>query len=273
MRTSTSEAKAFDYIISLIYERTRIRLHDGKQHLIRSRLGKRMRLHGIELFEDYCDFLRNRADEEEFTHVVDALTTNFTNFLREKDHFEFMVEKGLPAVLPEGRRSFKVWSAASATGEEPYSIAFYLAEKFPLAQAWDWQILATDISTKALGKARAGVYPLERAAAVPREWLKRYCQRGTGEYEGHFRIKPAISDRVEFMHLNLLGQISLPSAFDLIFCRNVMIYFDRPTQEQLVTELARFLVPGGYLLIGHSESLNGLNVPFKCERPSIYRKL
>lgn len=272
MRATTSEAKAFDYIISLIYERTRIRLHDGKQHLIRSRLGKRMRLHGIESFEDYCDFLQHRAAEDEFTHVVDALTTNFTNFLREQDHFEFMVSKALPAVLPEGKRSVSVWSAASATGEEPYSIAFYLAEKFSVAQGWDWRILATDISTKALAKARAGVYPLERAQTVPREWLKRYCQRGTGEFEGQFRIKPEIGSRVEFRQLNLLGALSFPAPFDLIFCRNVMIYFDRPTQEQLVTELARHLAPGGYLLIGHSESLNGLNVPFKCERPSIYRK-
>lgn len=273
MRASTSEAKAFDYIISLIYERTRIRLHDGKQHLIRSRLGKRMRLHGIESFEDYCEFLQNVADEDEFTHVVDALTTNFTNFLREQDHFDFMVEKALPAVLPEGKRVINVWSAASATGEEPYSIAFYLAEKFPQALGWDWRILATDISTKALAKARAGVYPLERAQAVPREWLKRYCQRGTGEFEGQFRIKPELSGRVEFRQLNLLGSLAFPTPFDLIFCRNVMIYFDRPTQEQLVTQLVRHLVPGGYLLIGHSESLNGLNVPFKCERPSIYRKL
>jgi len=272
MRASTSEAKAFDYIISVIYERTRIRLHDGKHHLIRSRLGERMRLHGLESFEDYCGFLQTHADEEEFTHVVDALTTNFTNFLREPDHFEFMVAKALPAVLPEGRRTINVWSAASATGEEPYSIAFHLAEKFPAALGWDWRILATDVSTRALAKARAGVYPLERAQTVPREWLKRYCQRGTRACEGQFRLKPEISGRVKFRQLNLLGAYSFPSPFDLIFCRNVMIYFDRPTQEQLVTELARHLVPGGYLLTGHSESLNGLNVPFKCERPSIYRK-
>lgn len=272
MRALTSEAKAFEYIISLIYDRTRIRLHEGKHHLIRTRLGKRMRLHGIASLGDYCDFLQNDAGEDEITHVIDALTTNFTNFLREKEHFEFMVDKALPAVLPRGRNSFQVWSAASATGEEPYSIAFYLAEKFPLVQGWNWSIVATDVSTRALGKAQEGIYPLERAQAVPAEWLKRYCQRGTGEYEGRFRIKPALRQRIMFKHLNLLGSISFSSPFELIFCRNVMIYFDRPTQEQLVTELARFLVPGGYLLIGHSESLNGLNVPFKCERPSIYRK-
>lgn len=273
MRTSLSEAKAFDYIISLIYDRTRIRLHDGKQHLIRSRLGKRMRAHGIESFEDYCHFLQTSADEDELVHVVDALTTNFTNFLREQDHFDFMVDRALPAVLPAGRNNFRVWSAACATGEEPYSIAFYLAERFPLTEGWNWDVLATDISTKALSKARAAIYRLERAQTLPKDWLKRYCQRGTGEYDGHFRIKSALTDRIEFKQLNLLGSLSIPTPFELIFCRNVMIYFDRPTQEQLVAQLARFLVPGGYLLIGHSESLNGLNVPFKCERPSIYRKL
>jgi chemotaxis protein methyltransferase CheR len=272
MRTPTAEAMAFDYIISLIYERTRIRLHDGKEQLIRSRLGKRMRQRGLESLEDYCHYLQSEADEVEFTHVVDALTTNFTHFLRQPDHFDFMVETALPAVLPESRREFQVWSAGSATGEEPYSIAFYLAERFPQSLGWDWHILATDISTKALARARAGVYPMERAQTVPREWLKRYCQRGTGDFEGQFRIKPDLSKRVEFRPLNLLGPLSFPAPFDLIFCRNVMIYFDRPTQEQLVTELARHLVPGGYLLIGRAESLTGLDVPFKCERPSIYRK-
>lgn len=273
MRASTSEAKAFDYIISLIYDRTRIRLHEGKRHLIRSRLGKRMRAHGLESFEDYCSYLQSQADEDEITHVVDALTTNFTNFLRERDHFEFMVDRALPAVLPRNRAAFRVWSAACATGEEPYSIAFFLAEKFPVTEGWDWSILATDISTRALLRAQAGIYPLERAEAVPPDWLKRYCQRGSGEYEGRFRIKPALRQRIEFRQLNLLGSISFPRPFELIFCRNVLIYFDRPTQEQLANGLARLLVPGGYLLTGHSESLNGLNAPFKRERPSIYRKL
>lgn len=273
MRTSISEAKACDFIIGLIYERCRIRLHEGKEPLIRARLGRRMRLHGHESLEDYCHFLQNDAPDEEITEVVDALTTSYTKFLREPDHFEFMVQRALPAVLADGRRKFRVWSAACATGEEPYSIAFYLAEHFPHAQGWDWRVLATDISTKALKQASEGVYPLERAGTVPPEWLKRHCQRGTGEFEGRFRIRPELAGRVDFQLLNLLGPISFAEPFDLIFCRNVMIYFDRTTQEQLATSLARFLVPGGFLLTGHAESLTGLRVPFKCEQPSIYRKL
>ena len=273
MRASQSEAQAYEYISSLVYDRCRVRLQAGKQHLIRSRLGQRLRAHGLASMTDYCDFLRRQPDETEITQVVDALTTNFTKFMRDRDHFEFMVAKALPAVLGPLERAFNVWSAASATGEEAYSIAFYLADHYPTAAGWDWQILGTDISTRALATARAGVYPMERAHAVPKEWLRRYCQRGTGEYEGQFRIKPMISERVDFQPLNLLGAFSFPRPFSLIFCRNVMIYFDRPTRQQLITELSRHLVPGGYLLVGHSETLLGLDLPFQCERPSIYRKL
>lgn len=272
MRPPTDETEAFDYIIGVIYERSRIRLHDGKQSLIRSRLGKRMRHHGFEQLGDYCDYLRQSGDEDELTHVVDALTTNFTNFLREEDHFQFLVRQALPAVLPRGQKRFQVWSAACATGEEPYSLALYLAEHFPLAEGWDWRILATDISTKALAKAQQGIYAAERLTSLPPEWLRKYFQRGQHDWEGHYRIKSQLAQRVRFQQLNLLGQYHFAEAFEVIFCRNVMIYFDRQTQEQLVTQLHRFLVPQGHLLIGHSESLNGLQVPLRCLRPSIYRR-
>jgi chemotaxis protein methyltransferase CheR len=268
MTAATVEAKAFDYIIALIYERCRIRPHEGKQNLIRSRLGKRMRHHGMETFEEYCHFLQNEADEEEFTQGVDALTTNF---LREQEHFDFMVNTALPEVVTKGR-PFTVWSAACATGEEPYSIAFYLGEHFPLEAGWNWRVMATDISTRALAKGGAGIYPLERAATVPKPWLKKFCQQGIGEWDGQFRIKPHIAARVTFQQINLLAPYSFREPFDLIFCRNVMIYFDRPTQEQLVNELSRYLVPDGHLLIGHSESLNGLDVAVKSVRPSVYKK-
>ena len=272
MPAIANEAAAYDFIIALIYERSRIRLHDGKQALIRARLGKRMRHHGFESLTDYCDFLRTRADEDEVTQVVDALTTNFTSFLRERDHFEFLVNKALPETLGGSRRKFAVWSAACATGEEPYSIAMYLAENFPRNSGWDWRIQATDISTRALGKAQEAVYPADRLEHVPLEWQRRYFQRGHGQWEGHVRVKEALTERVRYQQINLLGQYQFGEMFDVIFCRNVMIYFDRPTQEQLVLQLARFLQPKGYLLTGHSESLNGLSVGLRCLRPSIYQK-
>jgi chemotaxis protein methyltransferase CheR len=266
------EEEACDFIIALIYERSRIRLHEGKQALIRARLGKRLRLNGFTCLADYCDYLRRPGCEEEITHVVDALTTNFTNFLREQDHFQFLVDQALPALLGRSRKKFHLWSAACATGEEPYSLAFYLDEKYPLAEGWDWHILATDISTKALGKAEAAVYAEDRLTGIPDHWLRKHFQKGSGQSEGHYRIKSRLRERVTFRQVNLLGAYDLQERFEAILCRNVMIYFDRATQQQLVTNLNRFLITSGYLLIGHSESLNGLPVPFRCLRPSYYQK-
>ncbi len=269
---SRRDEDACDFIIALIYERSRIRLHEGKQALIRARLGKRMRHHGCACLADYCDFLQSPGSHEEVTHAVDALTTNFTNFLREEDHFQFLVDQALPALLGKSRRKFHLWSAACATGEEPFSLAFYLDEKYPLAEGWDWHILATDISTKALGKAQAAVYAGERLTSLSDAWLRKYFQKGSGASEGYFRIKSRLRERVTFRQVNLLGACDIQERFEAILCRNVMIYFDRPTQQQLVTNLGRFVVPAGYLLIGHSESLTGLPVPFRCLRPSYYQR-
>ena len=273
MNAAAQEAEAYEYIIDLIYERCRIKLHDGKEHLIKARLGKRMRHHGLETLADYCDFLRTQADEDEFTLVVDALTTNFTNFLREEDHFQFMVQQALPLVLHKGQRRFQVWSAACSSGEEPYTMAMYLAEHFPPAQCWDWRITGSDISTKVLAAAQRGVYAEERVRAIPQEWLRKYFQKGVGQWAGHYRVKPSLCERVTFRQVNLIESYQHSQPFELVFCRNVMIYFDRPTQEQLVNRLCQFLVPQGHLLIGHSESLTGLKVPLRCVRPSIYQRV
>lgn len=267
-----TETEAFNYIIVLIYERCGIRLHDGKHHLIRARLGKRMRHYGIASLPEYCDFLKTQADEDEITHVVDALTTNFTHFMREEDHFKFLVNQALPSLAEPRAKRFKVWSAACSTGEEPYTIAFYLMEHFPTMSGWDWQILATDISTKALSKAQQGIYPNDRLDSVPAEWTRKYFQRGVNAWEDYCRVKKLITDRIRFKQLNLLGAYDFNDSFEVIFCRNVMIYFDRPTQEHLVRQLARMLVPKGYILVGHAESLTGLDVPLRCLKPSVYQK-
>lgn len=272
MPIQTEEATDFEFIINLVYERCRVRLHEGKHQLIRARLGKRMRALGIATLGEYCDLLRRNEGAAELTHMVDALTTNFTNFLREKDHFEFMIQTALPELLAE-RKQFKIWSAACATGEEPFTISFFLADRYPPELGWDWQVLASDISTKALGHARRAIYAQERLSTLPPGWWPRFFQKGHGQWEGHYRVKPHITTRVDFQQLNLLGPYNFSDQFPVIFCRNVMIYFDRPTQEQLVRQLARHLPPKGYLLIGHSESLNGLQLPLRCVRPSIYQKL
>jgi chemotaxis protein methyltransferase CheR len=272
MNAIAAESKACQYIAGLVYDRCRIRLHDGKDALIKARLGKRMRKHGFGGIAEYCDFLRTSGDEEEFTRVIDALTTNFTNFLREEEHFEFLVRQALPAVLPKGRKQFHIWSAASSSGEEAYSIGLYLSEHYPPASGWDWRIAASDISTKVLEQARSAIYPLEHLDAIPRDWLRKYFQKGVGRWSGFCRVKPAIAERVSFQQINLIESYSHPQPFEVIFCRNVLIYFDRPTQEQLAGALCQFLAPNGYLLIGHSESLNGMKLPLRCLRPSIYQR-
>lgn len=272
MRPVADETEDIDFIIALIYERSRIRLHEGKQALIQARLGKRMRALGIITLRDYCELLRSPAGREEITAAVDSLTTNFTHFLREESHFQFLVKQALPALLAKGQKRFNIWSAACATGEEPYSLAMYLAEHYPLVEGWDWRILATDISTKALDMARQGIYSEDRLTTLPDEWRRRYFQMGHGEWQGHYRVKSQLSSRISFQQINLLGTYQHSEVFEVIFCRNVMIYFDRETQEQLINQLARFLPPKGYILTGHSESLNGLSVPLSCLKPSIYQK-
>jgi chemotaxis protein methyltransferase CheR len=266
------ETEALEFIIEFIYERCRIRLHSGKEALIRARLGKRMRHHGFNHLAEYCRYLRTEADEEELTLLVDALTTNFTHFFREEDHFQFLVNKALPELTTGATKEFQVWSAACASGEEPYTIAFYLAEHFSLAGPWNWRVIASDISTKALEQARLGIYTEDRVKTVRPDWLRRYFQQGVGRWAGHYRVKRVIAERIDFRQCNLIAPYNFDRPFQVIFCRNVMIYFDRPTQEHLVNGLCRFLVPKGYLLIGHSESLHGLKVPVRCLRPSIYQK-
>ena len=266
------EIRALDYIIALIYERSRIRMDRGKEALIRARLGKRMRALGIPSLPDYCHHLDSPEGAGEITRAIDALTTNFTHFLREREHFEFMVNDVLPGLLARNQKQFSIWSAACATGEEPYTIAFHLEERFPAAEGWNWRIQATDISTRALEKAVQGVYPDERLDCLPRGWASKYFQRGFGACAGFYRVKRHLQERISFQQMNLLEDQHNDGVFEIIFCRNVMIYFDRPTQERLANRLGRALVPGGYLFTGRAESLNGLDLPLRCLRPSIYQK-
>lgn len=271
MTAIKNEESALNYIVTTVYDKCRIRLHDGKQSLIRARLAKRMRATGFETLTEYVEFLRTKASEEEWTKVVDALTTNYTQFLREQDHFEFLTKVAIPGMLSNGQRRFNVWSAASSTGEEPYTIGFYLNEHYPLSQGWNWSIAASDISTKVLAAAKKAIYAQDRIDTIPPEWRRKYLQIGQGEWAGHYRIKNFISERVHFRQINLIEPYDHSDPFEVIFCRNVMIYFDRQTQEALVQRLCKFLKPGGYLLIGHSESLNGLQLPLRCLKPSVYQ--
>ncbi|SDT85733.1 chemotaxis protein methyltransferase CheR [Verrucomicrobium sp. GAS474] len=267
----------YERIRKLVYEYSRIDLGPNKRELVTARLGKRLRATKIESFSAYIAFLDSRNGQEELTHLIDAISTNHTFFFREIKHFEFMEQTVLPWALAEGakhgKKSFRVWSAASSSGEEPYSVAIHLTDYFRRNPGWTWKVEATDISTKILAQAREAVYAEERLRDVRPDWMKTYFQRGIDEWTGYYRVREEARKQVNFTHINLLQpKYPFTEPFQLIWCRNVMIYFDRPTQEQLVAKLSEVLVPGGYLFIGHSESLTGIKHGLKAIRPAIYQK-
>ena len=269
----------YQFIRNLVYERSRINLGPDKRELVAARLGKRLRAMQLASITDYCSFLRTANAPDEVANLIDAISTNHTSFFREGHHFEFLRDNILPelAVRRHAERwpILRVWSAACSSGEEPYSLAISLAEILPaLAADWAWQIEATDISHRVLDRARAAIYSEEGVVGhVPPLLVAKYFQRGFGPQAGNYRVKPLLQERVGFSHLNLIdGPFRFSEPFQFIFCRNVMIYFDRPTQEQLVVRLASQLVPGGYLLVGHSESLTGIRHPLTLVEPAIYRR-
>jgi chemotaxis protein methyltransferase CheR len=266
----------FEYLCQLIYEQSRIRLGPDKRTLVTSRLAKRLRALHLPGYHEYCELLRSPAGEEELRFLIDRISTNHTHFFREIKHFEFLQEKILPAWRSQGKgrgEPLRVWSAASSTGEEPYSLAIHLAEHLGPASTNAWQIEASDISTRVLEIARRGVYEADKLGGISQDLLHKYFQKGVGDWEGHYRVKDDLRQRVTFHHLNLLeGRYPFNRPFEIVFCRNVMIYFDRPTQETLISLLAERLVPGGYLMVGHSESLSGIKHSLKLIQPAVYLK-
>ncbi len=267
----------YDFIRKLVYNRSRINLGPDKRELVTARLNKRLRATNLPSIGDYCRYLKEAKDEDELSHLIDAISTNHTYFFREKEHFDFLYGHILPEMLKrkaaERWSRFNLWSAASSSGEEPYSIAITLAEFVRRQNTdWPWRIEATDISHRILAKAREAVYREETVSKVPKDLLTQYFQKGFGPHEGNFRVKPDLAEQVRFSQINLLqGEPPNSDPFHVIFCRNVMIYFDHPTQQELVNRLARRLVPGGYLLVGHSESLTAIQHGLTMIKPAIYR--
>ncbi len=274
----TIKDRDYDFIRKLVYERSRINLGPDKRELVTARLNKRLRATNIATISEYCRYLQSEPDEEELCHLVDAISTNHTYFFREKEHFDFLYSHILPEMVK--RRStdswpfFNLWSAASSSGEEPYSIAITLAEYMRKTTcAWPWRIEATDISHRILAKAKAGVYREDTVSKVPKDIQQTYFQKGFGPQEGNYRVKPELAQMITFRQLNLLeNEPPGKDPFNAIFCRNVMIYFDHNTQQELVNRLARRLVPGGYLLVGHSESLTAIHHNLTMVKPAIYRR-
>ncbi|MGD1069572.1 MAG: protein-glutamate O-methyltransferase CheR [Bryobacteraceae bacterium] len=245
-----------------------IELRDGKQQLVQARLGKKIRQGNFASFDEYYRHVVADPTGLELTALLDALTTNFTSFLREASHFDFLRK----SIMPHLAGTIRVWSAACSTGEEPFTVAFSLLEELGMGAAGRIRILASDLSSRVLETAARGAYQAERFSACPPEWQRKYLLRGSERWEGWYRVKPEVRRLIEFRRLNLMETFQPRHLFHAIFCRNVMIYFDRETQAQLVNRLAACLEPGGYLLIGHSESLTGLAHPYQYIKPAVYRK-
>ena len=264
----------FDFIRSLVYERSRISLSSDKRELVSARLGKRLRATNLPTIGDYCRLLQSPGQEAELSNLIDAISTNHTFFFRENAHFDFLRKTAVPEMQARATKErwsqFRVWSAACSTGEEPYSIAITLSE---CLANWSWQIEATDISHRVLEKGTAGIYRAETIDRLPKNVVQTHFQRGFGPQDGNYRAKATLRDRIRFQQLNLLeGEPPFTELFHVIFCRNVMIYFDRPTQEELIAKLVRRLVPGGYLFVGHAESLTALRHTLQTVRPAVYRR-
>lgn len=263
----TLSDQEFSQFRHLIYDIAGISLSEAKKPLVSGRLAKRLKHHGVERYADYFRLISERDNAAELQTAVDLLTTNETYFFREPKHFDFLRER----IAPEwaGKGTFRVWCGASSSGEEPYTIAMTLAEALG---GKSWEVFASDLSTRVLATARRGQYPMSRAESIPRELLRKYCLKGVGRHDGTFLIDRALRERVRFEQINLVKPLPRLGEFDVIFLRNVMIYFDAPTKREVVARMLPMLKPGGHFIVSHSESLNGITEALRLVSPSIYRK-
>jgi chemotaxis protein methyltransferase CheR len=250
-----------------IYESAGIALAAGKRALVCGRLAKRLHACQLKSYGEYLDLLMSGESPAELQTAVDLLTTNETYFFREPKHFEFLKE-----LLRDRRRTgagFRVWSAAASTGEEAYSVAMVLADRL---SGGVWEVIGSDISTRVLARARTGHYPLGRLSNIPRGYLHRFCLKGTGPQEGTLLVERSIRSRVQFLQANLNARLPRLGRFDVIFLRNVLIYFGLETKRKVVARVLDVLKPGGWLFIGHSESLIDVSNDVEMVAPAIYRK-
>ncbi|WP_434937672.1 CheR family methyltransferase [Shewanella sp. HL-SH8] len=257
--------KEFCLFQRMIYEIAGINLSENKKALVSSRLAKRVKHFGLNSYTQYFELLQSKSHNE-YQIAIDLLTTHETFFFREPKHFDFIRD----IIIPTWNSvHHSVWSAASSSGEEAYTLAMILAEH---AGSKNWEILGTDISTQILDRARSGHYAIEKADNIPKNYLTKYCLKGTGQQQGTFIVCPELRQKVKFIHANLKDNLGQLGSFDVIFLRNVLIYFDMKTKQQVVNQLLRQLKPNGYFIVGHSESLNGVVDNLKVIVPSVYQK-
>jgi chemotaxis protein methyltransferase CheR len=272
--------REFDQFSALIYDEVGIKMPPAKKTMLEARLQKRLKALGMHSFQEYSDFIFSQAGrEQEIIHLIDVVTTNKTDFFREPQHFDFLVREAIPAMRQirgageSPLNPFRIWSAGCSTGEEPYTMAMVLSDYAAANHGFKFSILASDICTKVLQTATAGVYGEDRTDTISLSMKKKYLLRSKDHSKGLVRISPDLRATVTFKRVNFMeDQLGISEKQDVIFCRNVVIYFDKPTQSALMNKFHRQLVPGGYLFIGHSETLNGLGVPFTQVSNTVYRK-
>jgi chemotaxis protein methyltransferase CheR len=275
---ATLRDREFHRFSSFIYDNVGIKMPPAKKTMLEARLQKRLKALGIPSFEEYGDYVFSQEGRAtELIHLIDVVTTNKTDFFREPGHFDFMVKIALPTILQSRgdvlRDPVKIWSAGCSTGEEPYTLAMVLSE-FALSRP-DFRaaITASDICTQVLQTAKTAIYPEERTDPIPLNLKKKYLMRSREKTKSLVRISPKLRSLVTFKRINFMDDdLGLSEKMDIIFCRNVVIYFDKPTQQTLMRKFHKQLKPGGYLFIGHSETLSGLDVDFKAVASTVYRK-
>ncbi len=263
---ATPDEREFRLFQQLLHTQLGIHLPAQKRALIGNRLWKRLQARQVQRYGEYFQLINRPGEEAELNCMLELLTTNETYFFREPRHFDFLRDTILPVRNPA--RPLRVWSAAASTGEEPYSIAMVLADRC----SGRWELLASDVNGTVLETARRAIYRDDRTDQIPLPYRRRFCRKGIGRYAGHLRIVPELRREVQFRQVNLHQSLPELGLFDVIFLRNVMIYFDEPTKRDVLRRVARLLQPEGWLFVGHSESLHGLDTGFHAVQPAIYRR-
>jgi chemotaxis protein methyltransferase CheR len=263
--------KEFKLFSTLVYQESGIRLNDSKRNLLVSRLSKRLRVLGLDSFKEYYEKHLSNENDGELIQMLDLISTNKTSFFREPVHFDFLRDVILPELIP--LKQIRVWSSACSSGEEPYTIGMTLFDGVVNPKQWNFNILASDISTRVLARAASGIYDIDQINEIGMDRAKRHFLKGSGQNEGRVKVKKHLQEIISFQRINLMhDQYPIKEKLDLIFCRNVMIYFDRPTQEVLMNKFFHYIRPGGYLFIGHSETLQWIKHPYEYIAPTIYRR-
>lgn len=269
----------FEKFRKYIYEKARINLGDNKKELVRARFGKVIRQRGMSGFQEYFNWVKGDATGEALREVMNAISTNLTSFFRENDHFVFLAQTLLPEIERRtssrmgGKIRLRGWSAGCSTGEEVYTTAIVVSETITRLEEWDVKLLATDIDTEVVAHGQQGIYQKDRVSGIQPALVHKYFTPCVDEKSRQvYQVKEQLRRMIAFRHLNLFSEWPFRNKFDFIFCRNVMIYFDRPTQEALINRFYDNLAVGGYLFIGHSESLNGVQHRFEYVKPTIYLK-